>query len=111
MREALNQAIEEEMTKDEDIFLLGEEVAEYDGAYKVTQGLLEEFGDKRVTYVRNITDVDDKINNKSSETGIPINELTRETIKFFHKDCLSLKNSRCKQLIIHQVSNLLVNNE
>ena len=48
MREALNQAIEEEMNKDEDVFLLGEEVAEYDGAYKVTQGLLEKFGNKRV---------------------------------------------------------------
>ena len=48
MREALNQAIEEEMTNDEDVFLLGEEVAEYDGAYKVTQGLLEKFGSKRV---------------------------------------------------------------
>ena len=48
MREALNQAIEEEMIKDKDVFLLGEEVAEYDGAYKVTQGLLEKFGDKRV---------------------------------------------------------------
>ena len=48
MREALNQAIEEEMNKDEDVFLLGEEVAEYDGAYKVTQGLLEKFGSKRV---------------------------------------------------------------
>ena len=48
MREALNQAIEEEMTKDEDIFLLGEEVAEYNGAYKVTQGLLDKFGPKRV---------------------------------------------------------------
>ena len=48
MREALNQAIEEEMTNDEDIFLLGEEVAEYDGAYKVTQGLLDKFGPRRV---------------------------------------------------------------
>tara|TARA_B100000965_G_scaffold150321_2_gene124969 strand:+ start:3008 stop:4369 length:1362 start_codon:yes stop_codon:yes gene_type:complete len=48
MREALNQAIEEEMIKDKDVFLLGEEVAEYDGAYKVTQGLLKKFGDKRV---------------------------------------------------------------
>ena len=48
MREALNQAIEEEMNKDEDVFLLGEEVAEYDGAYKVTQGLLDKFGSKRV---------------------------------------------------------------
>ena len=48
MREALNQAIEEEMNRDEDVFLLGEEVAEYDGAYKVTQGLLEKFGSKRV---------------------------------------------------------------
>ena len=48
MREALNQAIEEEMNLDKDVFLLGEEVAEYDGAYKVTQGLLDKFGSKRV---------------------------------------------------------------
>ena len=48
MREALNQAIEEEMTLDKDVFLLGEEVAEYDGAYKITQGLLDKFGSKRV---------------------------------------------------------------
>ena len=48
MREALNQAIEEEMILDKDVFLLGEEVAEYDGAYKVTQGLLDKFGSKRV---------------------------------------------------------------
>ena len=48
MREALNKAIEEEMNLDKDVFLLGEEVAEYDGAYKVTQGLLQKFGDKRV---------------------------------------------------------------
>ena len=47
---------------------------------------------KKVTYVRNITDVDDKINNQSHETGIPINELTKETIKHFHNDCLSLQN-------------------
>ncbi len=48
MREALNNAISEEMELDEDVFLLGEEVAEYDGAYKVTQGLLDKFGSKRV---------------------------------------------------------------
>jgi pyruvate dehydrogenase E1 component beta subunit len=48
MREALNQAIEEEMIRDKDVFLLGEEVAEYNGAYKVTQGLLDKFGKKRV---------------------------------------------------------------
>ena len=48
MREALNQAIEEEMILDKDVFLLGEEVAEYDGAYKVTQGILDKFGSKRV---------------------------------------------------------------
>ena len=46
---------------------------------------------EKVTYVRNITDVDDKINNQSYETGIPINELTKETIKHFHNDCLSLQ--------------------
>lgn len=48
VREALNQAIEEEMHKDENVFILGEEVAQYQGAYKVTQGLLEKFGAKRV---------------------------------------------------------------
>ncbi len=48
MREALNSAISEEMENDKDVFLLGEEVAEYDGAYKVTQDLLKKFGNKRV---------------------------------------------------------------
>lgn len=47
-REALNQAIAEEMERDSRVFILGEEVAEYDGAYKVTQGLLKRFGPKRV---------------------------------------------------------------
>ncbi|MBT7032431.1 MAG: pyruvate dehydrogenase complex E1 component subunit beta, partial [Rhodospirillaceae bacterium] len=47
-REALRDAIAEEMRTDETIFLMGEEVAQYEGAYKVSQGLLEEFGDKRV---------------------------------------------------------------
>jgi pyruvate dehydrogenase E1 component beta subunit len=48
MREALRDAMAEEMRRDEDIFVMGEEVAEYQGAYKVTQGLLQEFGDRRV---------------------------------------------------------------
>ncbi len=48
VREALRDAMAEEMRKDERVFVIGEEVAEYQGAYKVTQGLLEEFGDKRV---------------------------------------------------------------
>jgi pyruvate dehydrogenase E1 component beta subunit len=47
-REALREAMVEEMRKDENIFLMGEEVAEYNGAYKVSQGMLEEFGEKRV---------------------------------------------------------------
>lgn len=47
-REAVNEAIAEEMTRDERVFLMGEEVAQYHGAYKVTQGLLEKFGPKRV---------------------------------------------------------------
>lgn len=47
-REALREAMVEEMRNDEDIFIMGEEVAEYNGAYKVTQGMLDEFGDKRV---------------------------------------------------------------
>ncbi|HTQ83893.1 MAG TPA: pyruvate dehydrogenase complex E1 component subunit beta [Pseudolabrys sp.] len=48
MREALRDAMAEEMRRDKDVFVLGEEVAEYQGAYKVTQGLLQEFGAKRV---------------------------------------------------------------
>ena len=47
-REALNQALEEEMERDDSVFLIGEEVAEYDGAYKVSKGLLDKFGDLRV---------------------------------------------------------------
>ena len=48
IREALRQAIDEEMERDEDVILLGEEVAEYNGAYKVTQGLLSKYGADRV---------------------------------------------------------------
>lgn len=47
-REALNEAMSEEMRRDKNVFLMGEEVAEYNGAYKVSQGMLKEFGDKRV---------------------------------------------------------------
>ena len=47
-REALREAMSEEMRKDPNIFLLGEEVAEYNGAYKVSQGMLDEFGAKRI---------------------------------------------------------------
>jgi pyruvate dehydrogenase E1 component beta subunit len=47
-REALREAMNEEMRKDDKIFLLGEEVAEYNGAYKVSQGMLDEFGAKRI---------------------------------------------------------------
>mgnify|MGYP001596961680 CR=1 FL=1 len=47
-REALNQALREEMARDDKVFLMGEEVAFYHGAYKVSQGLLEEFGENRV---------------------------------------------------------------
>jgi len=48
VREALRDAMAEEMRRDDRVFVMGEEVAEYQGAYKVTQGLLEEFGPKRV---------------------------------------------------------------
>ncbi len=47
-REALNQALREEMSRDDRVFLMGEEVAVYNGAYKVSKGLLEEFGEMRV---------------------------------------------------------------
>ncbi|PYS94105.1 MAG: pyruvate dehydrogenase complex E1 component subunit beta [Acidobacteria bacterium] len=48
IREALNQALREELERDENVFLMGEEVGAYQGAYKVSKGLLEEFGEKRV---------------------------------------------------------------
>jgi pyruvate dehydrogenase E1 component beta subunit len=48
VREALRDAMAEEMRRDADVFVIGEEVAEYQGAYKVTQGLLQEFGERRV---------------------------------------------------------------
>src|SRR2546422_4452317 len=48
VREALRDAMAEEMRRDASVFVIGEEVAEYQGAYKVTQGLLQEFGDRRV---------------------------------------------------------------
>ena len=48
IRDALNQALREEILRDENVFIMGEEVAEYDGAYKVTRGLWKEFGSKRV---------------------------------------------------------------
>ena len=47
-REALREAMSEEMRRDESVFLLGEEVAEYNGAYKVSQGMLDEFGPRRI---------------------------------------------------------------
>lgn len=47
-REAIRQAIDEEMERDERVFLIGEEVAQYNGAYKVSQGLLDKYGEKRV---------------------------------------------------------------
>jgi pyruvate dehydrogenase E1 component beta subunit len=47
-REALNQALAEEMQRDPDVFLMGEEVGVYNGAYKVSKGLLEQFGETRV---------------------------------------------------------------
>lgn len=47
-REAVREAMEEEMRRDERVFLMGEEVAEYNGAYKVSQGMLAEFGEKRI---------------------------------------------------------------
>lgn len=48
VREALNAAMEEEMLRDESVFIMGEEVARYNGAYKITKGLLDKFGEDRV---------------------------------------------------------------
>merc|ERR1712119_252787 len=48
VRDALNMALDEELARDEKVFIMGEEVAQYDGAYKVTRGLWKKYGDKRV---------------------------------------------------------------
>lgn len=48
VRDALNSAIDEEMERDERVFIMGEEVAQYDGAYKISRGLWKKYGDKRV---------------------------------------------------------------
>ena len=48
VRQALNEAMAEELRRDKDVFVMGEEVAEYQGAYKITQGLLQEFGPRRI---------------------------------------------------------------
>lgn len=49
VRDALNSAIDEEMERDDKVFLMGEEVAQYDGAYKVSRGLWRKYGDRRVS--------------------------------------------------------------
>jgi pyruvate dehydrogenase E1 component beta subunit len=48
LRQALREAMEEEMRRDPSVFLMGEEVAQYNGAYKVSQGMLDEFGPRRI---------------------------------------------------------------
>ena len=48
VREAINQGMDEELERDEKVFLLGEEVVQYDGAYKVSRGLWKKYGDKRI---------------------------------------------------------------
>ena len=48
VREAINQAIDEEMERDDKVFVMGEEVAQYQGAYKVTKGLFQKYGERRV---------------------------------------------------------------
>ena len=48
VRDAINQAIDEELARDERVFLIGEEVAQYDGAYKVSKGLFKKYGSKRI---------------------------------------------------------------
>ena len=47
-RDAINEALAEEIERDENVFVIGEEVAQYNGAYKVTRGLWDRFGDKRI---------------------------------------------------------------
>jgi pyruvate dehydrogenase E1 component beta subunit len=51
VRDALNQAMDEEMTRDKDVYIIGEEVAQYNGAYKITKGLWEKYGSSNLSPV------------------------------------------------------------
>ena len=64
VRDALNAALREELQYDDSVFLMGEEVALYDGAYKVSKGLHEEFGDRRIKDTP-ITEVSPALSSKS----------------------------------------------
>ena len=72
VREALRDGMSEEMRRDESVFLMGEEVAEYQGAYKISQGMLDEFGDKRI--------IDTPIT-EHGFAGIGVGETTLENLK------------------------------
>jgi pyruvate dehydrogenase E1 component beta subunit len=48
VRESINSALDEEMARDDKVFLIGEEVAQYNGAYKITKGLFQKYGERRV---------------------------------------------------------------
>lgn len=76
VRDALNSALDEEMERDERVFLLGEEVALYDGAYKVSRGLWKKYGDKRV--------IDTPIT-EAGFAGIAVGAAMVYIINFFHK--------------------------
>ena len=68
-REAICEAMSEEMRRDESVYLMGEEVAEYNGAYKVSQGMLDEFGSKRVHKIGTANIYDNDIKNIYEETS------------------------------------------
>ncbi|MFC1659045.1 cysteine--tRNA ligase [Pseudomonadota bacterium] len=87
----------------------------YDILFRVLRVI---YGDKNITYVRNITDVDDKINQASKERNIPIQELTQEMTKYYHSDMEALHNLKptiepkaTKHIrdIIHLIENLIKN--
>lgn len=100
MREALRQAIDEEMYRDDRVFLMGEEVAEYDGAYKVSKGLLQKWGPKRVIDTPISESAFSGIGIGAAMTGlIPIVEFMSFNFSFVAFDQLS--NNACK---IHYMS-------
>ena len=71
-REAVCEAMSEEMRRDDSVYLMGEEVAEYNGAYKVSQGMLAEFGAKRITQLLNITQAPKLLKRTCPRYPIPI---------------------------------------
>ena len=98
IREALRRPMNEEMRRDERVFLMGEEVAYYDGAYKVSQGMLAEFGEKRV--------IDTPISESASP---PTNSVWPKASPSCPASCVDATIAQCDDIDVLHVSSTRLN--